>query len=56
MYTNIYVIQSDNGYRVWQADSTDHAVEQHKDAFPDEAVLGVSIAVKSSSEYPGVTA
>ncbi len=53
---SIYVIQSEHGYRVWQADSTEHAIEQHEDAFPDEVVLGVAIAIKSSSEYPGVRA
>ena len=80
---NVYVIQTPNGYRVWQAESADHAVEQHHSAFLDEecdeecitrcpfvppekcrvghgcsvcdeAVMGVAIAVKASSEYPGV--
>jgi hypothetical protein len=48
----IYVIQSDTGLRVWQADDVEHAIEQHNDAFPDEQFIGISIAVKASSEYP----
>jgi len=48
----IYVIQSDTGLRVWQAEDVDHAIEQHEDAFPEEEFIGISIAVKASSEYP----
>jgi len=51
---SVYVIQSDTGLRVWQAEDADHAVEQHRDAFPEEPVLGVNIAVKASSEYPAI--
>jgi len=46
----IYVIQTDTGYRVWQADDVEHALEQHEDAFgddPNERVLGISIAVQA---------
>ena len=39
------------GLRVWQAEDPEHAIEQHKDAFPEEPFLGISIAVKVSSEY-----
>lgn len=49
-----YVIQSDLGLRVWQAEDAEHAVEQHRDAFPDEDVLGVGIAVKASSDWPAI--
>lgn len=47
MSLSIYVIESDMGLRIWQAESADHAIEQHRDAFPDEPVLGVSIAIKA---------
>ena len=43
----IYVIESNTGLRVWQADDVEHAIEQHADAFPDEPVLGVSVAIKA---------
>lgn len=39
------------GLRVWQADDPDHAIEQHRDSFPNEPFLGISVAVKASSEY-----
>jgi len=48
----IYVIQTDTGLRVWQADDVEHAIEQHDDAFPEEQFLGISVAVKASSAYP----
>lgn len=61
MSIQIYVIESllgrdENlspltGLRVWQGDDIEHAIEQHRDAFPDEPVLGISVAVKASSEY-----
>jgi hypothetical protein len=55
-YPQIYVIQSDTGLRVWQADDPEHAIEQHTDAFPEEDFLGISVAVKASSEYPSAKA
>ena len=54
MSLQVYVIQSDLGLRIWYAEDVDHAIEQHRDAFPDEPILGVDIAVKASSEWPGV--
>lgn len=61
MRMQIYVIESllgrnddlspVTGLRVWQAEDVEHAIAQHKDAFPEEPFLGVSIAVKVSSEY-----
>jgi hypothetical protein len=48
----IYVIQSDTGLRVWQAEDVAHAIDQHDDAFPEERFVGISVAVKASSEYP----
>jgi len=39
------------GLRAWQAEDTEHAIDQHKDAFPEEPFLGISVAVKASSEY-----
>lgn len=63
MRMQIYVIESligrdedlspVTGLRVWQADDPEHAIEQHKDAFPEEPFLGISVAVKASSEYDG---
>lgn len=47
----IYVIQSDTGLRIWQAEDVDHAIEQHEDAFPEEEFIGISVAVKASSAY-----
>jgi hypothetical protein len=35
-----YIVTSDLGERVWDADDVEHAREQHLDAFPDEPVLG----------------
>lgn len=37
-----YTVTSDLGDRTWQADSEEHAREQHEDAFPEEPVLGVT--------------
>lgn len=34
-----FIVETENGLRQWQADSVDHAREQHADAFPDEAIL-----------------
>lgn len=48
----IYVIESDAGLRIWQADDVEHAIEQFEDAFNDERFLGISVAVKASSEFP----
>ena len=39
------------GLRVWQGEDVEHAIAQHKDAFPDEPFLGISVAVKASSKY-----
>ena len=39
------------GLRVWQADDAEHAIEKHHDAFPEEPFLGISVAVKASSDY-----
>lgn len=36
-----YVVRSDTGERVWHADNTDHAREQHRDTFPEETILEV---------------
>ena len=44
---SIYVIESEHGLRIWQAEDIEHAIEQHNDAFPDESVLGISIAIKA---------
>jgi hypothetical protein len=41
---SVYVVRSENGERRWQAESTEHAREQHDEAFgeePGETVLGV---------------
>lgn len=35
-----WVVESELGQRIWQADDIDHALEQHRDAFPDESVTG----------------
>lgn len=54
-HLNVYVIQTAEGLRLWYAESADHAAEQHRDAFEfDEPILGIAIAIKASSEYPGV--
>lgn len=37
-----YTVTSDLGDRTWQADSEEHAREQHEDAFPEEPIIGVS--------------
>jgi hypothetical protein len=36
-----WTIRTPGGDRAWQAESMDHALEQHNDAFPDETVYGV---------------
>jgi hypothetical protein len=61
MTMQIYVIESllgrddelrpVTGLRVWQADDVEHALDQHKDAFPEEPYLGISVAIKASSAY-----
>lgn len=56
MSLSIYVIESEDGLRIWQAEDAEHAIEQHKDAFPEDTFRGVSIAVKASSEYPAARA
>lgn len=35
-----WIVESELGQRVWQADDIDHALEQHRDAFPDERITG----------------
>lgn len=42
-----YTITSDLGDRTWQADSEEHAREQHEDAFPEEPILGVAAPAPS---------
>lgn len=37
-----YRIETAGGCRLWHADSTAHAVEQHRNAFPDEPVADAS--------------
>ncbi len=54
MSLQVYVIQSDTGLRVWQAEDVEHAIEQHEDSFPEEPVLGIDVAVKASSAYPSI--
>lgn len=36
-----YVVVSEYGERTWLADDKSHAIEQHMDAFPDEAIQEV---------------
>ena len=38
---NEFAVLTDLGWRTWIADDSDHAVEQARDAFPDELILKV---------------
>lgn len=39
-----WLVESAAGSRRWQAEDIDHALEQHRNAFPDEAVLAAGLA------------
>jgi hypothetical protein len=48
-----YLIASRDGgerfQRVWEADDAPHAVEQHRDAFPEEEVVAVWLDVTAEA-------
>lgn len=38
-----YLVQSNEGLRRWLADDAEHAAEQHRDAFPDEPIISITV-------------
>lgn len=36
-----FAVLTESGWRVWTADDTDHAREQHRATFPDEGIIQV---------------
>jgi hypothetical protein len=38
-----FIIYSEMGKRTWQADDAHHAIEQHRDAFPDEPIYRATL-------------
>ena len=41
-----WTIETEAGQREWQADDVDHALEQHRDAHPNEPVIGAWLGSK----------
>lgn len=40
-YLYDYEVRSDDGARIWEAETAGHAAEQHIDAFPDDPIISV---------------
>lgn len=48
-----WAVESELGQRIWHAADVDHALEQHRDAFPDERVTGAWVTDESpGSDHP----